>query len=62
MKASGLQQPRPGYRLLLMIWLSPCVAVGLLIYGWSAQYKVHWIVPIVGTFFIGLGAYFVLVS
>jgi predicted MFS family arabinose efflux permease len=62
MKASGLLQPRPGYRLLLMIWLSPCVAVGLLIYGWSAQYKVHWIVPIIGTFFIGLGAYFVLVS
>ena len=62
MKADDVQQPRPEYRLLLMIWLSPFVAVGLFIYGWSAQYKVHWIVPIVGTFFIGIGAYFVLVS
>ncbi|KAI5196060.1 MFS general substrate transporter [Aureobasidium subglaciale] len=60
MKAEGLQQPRPEHCLLLMIWLSPFVAVGLLIYGWSAQYKVHWIAPIIGTFFIGLGAYFVL--
>lgn len=62
MKADGVDQPRPEYRLLLMIWLSPFVAVGLFIYGWSAQYQVHWIVPIVGTFFIGIGAYFVLVS
>jgi hypothetical protein len=29
--------------------------VGLVIYGWTAQYHVHWIVPIIGTFFIGVG-------
>ena len=29
--------------------------VGLFIYGWSAQYQVQWIVPIIGTFFLGLG-------
>ena len=62
MKADGVEKPKPEYRLLLMIWLSPCVALGLFIYGWTAYYKVHWIVPIIGTFFIGLGAYFVLVS
>jgi predicted MFS family arabinose efflux permease len=62
MKADGVSTPKPEYRLLLMIWLSPCVALGLFIYGWTAYYKVHWIVPIIGTFFIGLGAYFVLVS
>ncbi len=62
MKADGVDKPKPEYRLLLMIWLSPCVALGLFIYGWTAYYKVHWIVPIIGTFFIGLGAYFVLVS
>ncbi len=62
MKADGVGNPKPEYRLLLMIWLSPCVALGLFIYGWTAYYKVHWIVPIIGTFFIGLGAYFVLVS
>jgi hypothetical protein len=29
--------------------------VGLIIYGWTAQYHIHWIVPIFGTFFIGVG-------
>ena len=61
-KADGVDKPRPEYRLLLMIWLSPCVGLGLFIYGWTAYYKVHWIVPIIGTSFVGLGAYFVLVS
>ena len=62
MKSDGVDKPKPEYRLLLMIWLSPCVALGLFIYGWTAHYKVYWMVPIIGTFFIGLGAYFVLVS
>ena len=62
MKANGVDKPKPEHRLLLMIWLSPCVVLGLFIYGWTAYYKVHWIVPIIGTFFIGLGSYFVLVS
>jgi len=59
-KAKGLAAPRPEERLLHMIWFSPSVAVGLFIYGWTAEYKVHWIVPIIGTFFIGYGAFFVL--
>ncbi|RMZ78701.1 hypothetical protein DV737_g3770, partial [Chaetothyriales sp. CBS 132003] len=59
--ADGSQKSsKPEYRLLPMIWFSPLVAVGLFIYGWTAYYKVHWIVPIMGTFFIGFGAYFVL--
>ena len=62
MKADGVDKPKPEYRLLLMIWLSPCVGFGLFIYGWTAYYKVHWILPIIGTFFVGLGAYFVLAS
>ena len=52
----------PENRLLTMIWFSPSVAIGLFIYGWTAYYQVHWIVPIIGTFFIGFGAFFVLVS
>ena len=62
MKADGVSTPKPEYRLLLMVWLSPCVAIGLFIYGWTTYYKVHWVAPIIGTFFIGFGAYFVLVS
>ncbi len=59
-QVKGLPAPRPEARLLHMIWFSPSVAVGLFIYGWTAEYKVHWIVPIIGTFFIGYGAFFVL--
>ncbi|RHZ44879.1 MFS transporter [Aspergillus thermomutatus] len=59
LKANG-QQPRPEYRLLPMIWFSPFVSLGLFIYGWTAYYKVHWIVPIIGTTFMGFGAFFVI--
>ena len=58
--AEGLPAPRLEQRLLPMIWFSPLVAVGLFTYGWTAEYKVHWIVPIIGTAFIGFGAFFVL--
>ncbi|KAI0975928.1 fluconazole resistance protein 1 [Xylaria arbuscula] len=61
MKTDGTTQSKPQYRLLLMIYFSPCVGFGLIIYGWTAAYKVHWIVPIIGTFVIGLGTFFVLV-
>lgn len=61
MKDDGVQRPRPEYRLVLMIWFSPFVGVGLFVYGWTAYYKVHWIVPIIGTVFIGFGAFFVIV-
>lgn len=29
--------------------------IGLFIYGWTAQHHVHWIVPLVGTAFVGAG-------
>ncbi|TVY15569.1 Efflux pump radE [Lachnellula arida] len=35
------------------------IPVGLVIYGWSADKHVHWIVPIIGTLFIGIGILFV---
>lgn len=62
LKSHGLQRPLPEHRLVLMIFLSPFVAVGMFIYGWTVHYKVHWIVPIVGTTFVGFGAFFVVVS
>ncbi|OJJ97691.1 hypothetical protein ASPACDRAFT_1858419 [Aspergillus aculeatus ATCC 16872] len=60
MKKDGVTQHRPEYRLLLMIYFCPCVAIGLFIYGWTAYYKVHWIVPIIGTTVIGFGSFFVM--
>lgn len=61
-----LKQPREGtlerpeLRLILMIWSSPIVPIGFFWYGWSAEKVTHWIVPILGTMFIGLGAFLIL--
>ncbi|KAJ5435788.1 MFS transporter [Penicillium cf. griseofulvum] len=51
---------RPELRLILMIWSSPIVPIGFFWYGWSAEKATHWIVPILGTMFIGLGAFLIL--
>jgi hypothetical protein len=41
---------------------SVLISGGLIWYGWSAEYKVHWIVPIMGTSLCGIGiTYFFLV-
>ena len=52
----------PERRLILMIWLGPCVPIGIFWYGWTAEYHVQWVVPIIGTIFIGLGALVVISS
>lgn len=62
MKRDRVSIIKPEYRLVMMIWFSPCIPIGLLIYGWTTYYKVHWFVPILGTVFVGYGAFFVLVS
>ena len=46
---------KPEYRLPPMIPGSVFVPISLFIYGWSAYYKTHWIVPIIGTSFLGIG-------
>ncbi|KEF57997.1 uncharacterized protein A1O9_05920 [Exophiala aquamarina CBS 119918] len=48
-------EPKPEYRLPLMIIGGIFVPVGLFWYGWSAQTKTHYIVPIIGTSFLGGG-------
>lgn len=48
---------RPERRLILMIWATPVIPVGFFWYGWSAYAQTHWIVPILGTFVIGAGAF-----
>ncbi|KAI1314110.1 cycloheximide resistance protein [Xylaria venustula] len=49
------QGMKPEYRLPLLPVGAICIPIGLFIYGWPAQYKVHWIVPIIGTGFTGIG-------
>lgn len=52
----------PEERLPLMMYFTPVIPIGFFFYGWTAQKKVHWMAPIVGTGFIGLGNLFVMVS
>ena len=46
---------KPEYRLpplLLGYWLFPA---GFFVFGWSAQFRVHWIVPIISNGLTGIG-------
>jgi MFS family permease len=54
------KEATPEMRLPLMIAISPLIPIGFFWYGWAAETKTHWIVPILGTGFIGIGALFVL--
>ncbi|KAL5087099.1 hypothetical protein Trisim1_008479 [Trichoderma cf. simile WF8] len=47
---------RPERRLIMMMFVSPMFPIGLFIYGWTTEYKVHWIAPIIGTAICGPGA------
>ncbi|PHH74100.1 hypothetical protein CDD82_5100 [Ophiocordyceps australis] len=51
---------KPEYRLPPMIVGGIAIPVGFFIYGWTAEYHVFWLVPILGTAFVGFGfiAYF----
>lgn len=46
---------KPEYRLPPLRVGAVLLPVGLFIYGWTAQYHVHWIVPIIGTGIMGIG-------
>lgn len=46
---------KPEFRIPPMIPAAVLLPCGLFIYGWTAYYGVHWIVPIIGTSFVGLG-------
>ncbi|RJE25314.1 Major Facilitator Superfamily [Aspergillus sclerotialis] len=50
---------RPELRLILMKWFGPIIPIGCFIYGWTAYYHVHWIVPILGTLIIGFGNFLI---
>ncbi|RSL44559.1 hypothetical protein CEP53_011176, partial [Fusarium sp. AF-6] len=52
------QQPvvmKPEYRLPPLRAGAVFLPAGLFIYGWTAEYKVHWIAPIIGTAVMGVG-------
>jgi MFS family permease len=53
---------KPEYRLPIMLVGALVVPIGLFLYGWSADKKLHWIVPIIGTAFLGSGMFCIFVS
>ena len=46
---------KPEHRLPLMLLGAVSMPVGLFVYGWTAQERVHWIVPIIATAFVAFG-------
>ena len=46
---------KPEYRLPPLMYAGGFIPAGLFIYGWTVQYHVHWIVPLIGTAFVGVG-------
>lgn len=53
---------KPEYRLPTLPYGSLLLPVGLFIYGWTAEYRIHWIVPIIGTGIIGIGILVIFLS
>ncbi|CAG8979388.1 hypothetical protein HYALB_00010275 [Hymenoscyphus albidus] len=46
---------KPEDRLVPVLAACPLLGTGFLWYGWSARLHMHWIVPIIGSAFIGMG-------
>ena len=46
---------KPEHRLMPMIVGGMSIPAGLFLYGWTAAYAVHWIVPIIGTAIFAFG-------
>jgi len=59
-KNNGVQKPE--FRLPVMIYSSLFLPIGLFWYGWTARASIHYMVPIVGTSFIGFGMISIMVS
>jgi MFS family permease len=62
-KASG-KTVRPEDRIPVWLILPGLLAfpAGILIYGWTTEFKIHWIVPMVGSCIMGFGTISIFVS
>ncbi|RFU35507.1 hypothetical protein B7463_g796, partial [Scytalidium lignicola] len=56
------QGMKPEYRMQLLPLGAILLPGGFFVYGWTAQYHVHWIVPILGTTVIGIANMIVFMS
>lgn len=55
LKARNNGQAQPEYRLPLMIPGALLLPIGLFWYGWSAEARIHWIMPNIGAAIAGAG-------
>ncbi|KAH6877176.1 major facilitator superfamily domain-containing protein [Thelonectria olida] len=60
--ASDVGGLKPEYRLPPLRIGAFLLPAGLFIYGWTAEYKVHWIAPIIGTAVMGVGNLIIFMS
>ncbi|KAI7781958.1 major facilitator superfamily protein [Diaporthe eres] len=55
MRLSEKSSHKPENRLVPIVYVSPLIPAGLLLYGWSLQAGLHFTVPIVGSALVGAG-------
>lgn len=55
-------EAKPEYRLPLLFVGAALAPLGLFLYGWTATKKIHWIVPIIGSAFLGAASFTIIVS
>lgn len=55
-------KPEPEARITLVPIGGVLLPIGLFVYGWTAEYNVHWIAPIIGLGIIGLGSIMIFMS
>lgn len=46
---------KPEYRFPIMFFSALCTPIGLFWFGWTGYTHQHWILPIIGLFWLGLG-------
>ncbi|KAI0599555.1 major facilitator superfamily domain-containing protein [Biscogniauxia sp. FL1348] len=44
-------------RMWCLLYLAPCLPIGLIIFAWTSTPHVHWLAPMVGCIFIGIANY-----
>jgi sugar phosphate permease len=59
-KAGG--EGKPEYRMPLLVAASFIVPIGLFWTGWTAEFRQHWILPIIGTSILSIGVILAFVS
>lgn len=59
---NGLEKGKPEYRIPVVFLGTILTAVGLFIYGWTAAYRVQWIVPNIGDAIFACGCALTLTS